>query len=383
MTVEKPQPALLALASGEVFAGQSFGARGPAVGEVVFNTALSGYQEVLSDPSYRGQLVCMTSVHIGNVGVNGNDNESRQPQASGLIVRELARTVSNWRSSSSLAAMVATHNVAGLAGIDTRRLTRRLRSGGSVNGCILTGSDPTQALAEARSCPPMTGQDLGSKAGTEAVAKWDTAAWQHDRDEYAPALPSKAAVAVLNCGSKKAILRELAARDLAVSLLPYGCPEKDLAVAGRNGVVLSNGPGDPVPLTAAIAAARSILSQGVPLLGICLGHQILALAAGGRTVKMKFGHHGTNHPVLDHASGRVFISSQNHGFAIDPEKLPAGTVITHTSLFDGSIQGLTYRDRPALSFQGHPEASPGPRELSSIFDHFAELVRNHAQTHGH
>lgn len=376
-------PALLALSSGEIYHGRFFGAAAQASGETVFNTSLTGYQEVVTDPSYQGQLVCMTCSHIGNVGTNANDGESDRPQIAGLIVRQNSRTTSSWRAHGTLGDLLAEHGIPGLTGIDTRMLTRRLRSGGAINGCIAPASNAKQALAAARSCPAMAGRGLGSGAGTDVRREWHECGWQADGDTYSEGGGKGPSVAVLDCGAKKAIMRELADRGAQVAVLPYRSSAAELTAAGPDGVVLSNGPGDPEPLADAVRTVRRLLDSGTPLLGVCLGHQVLALAAGARTVKMKFGHHGCNHPVLEHNTGRVLISSQNHCFAVAEQGLPEDARITHTSLFDGSVQGLAYRSRPALSFQGHPEGSPGPRELGGVFDRFMELANRHACQPGH
>ncbi len=376
------QPAVLALASGETFCGSCFGATEPAVGEVVFNTAMSGYQEIATDPSYRGQLVCMTSPHIGNVGVNARDSEAASPQVAGFIVRALARTVSSWRAEGSFGDLLSAAGAAGIAGIDTRMLTRLLRDRGSINGCIMAisgDSDIERALEAARSCPLMTGRGLAVDAGSLDPDAGSAGSWDPAADAYAPGPANGPAVAVVDCGCKRAIVRELAARGLQAAAAPYRSSAEELAELGPHGVVLSNGPGDPAPLSEAVSLAASLLQMRIPLLGICLGHQVLALAAGARVEKMKFGHHGSNHPVCERSTGRVAITSQNHGFAIEADSLPDTLEVTYSSLFDGTIQGLRHRKSPALSVQGHPEASPGPREMGTVFDEFADLVRSHAQ----
>ena len=369
------------LASGEAYPGFGFGAAEPAVGEVVFNTALSGYQEIVTDPSYRGQLVCMTCTHIGNVGVNDLDCESAGPQAAGLIVRELARTVSSWRAQGDLAGFLATAGVAGISGIDTRALTRRLRAGGAANGCIIAAADAERGLQMARDCPPMAGCNLAGEAASLAAGAEAAGEWRPADNRYArPDIEAGPTVAVIDCGCKRAIARELAGRGIKPVALPYGTSAAELAELDPDGILLSNGPGDPQPLAEAISLIEQLLAGSTPLLAICLGHQALALAAGGRAVKMKFGHHGSNHPVLEHETKKVMISSQNHGFAIEAASIPAEFEITHSSLFDGTVQGLRHRRKPFASFQGHPEASPGPREMRSAFDRFAASVTSHAQT---
>ena len=369
------------MASGEVFAGRGFGATQPAVGEVVFNTALTGYQEIVTDPSYRGQLVCMTCTHIGNVGVNDLDCESEAPQVSGLIVRELTRTTSSWRAQGNLADFLADAGVAGIEGLDTRALTRRLRSGGAANGCIIAAADVERGLQMARDCPPMAGCNLAGQAAALDASAAAAGEWSAATNQYAaPELADAPKVAVIDCGCKRAIARELAGRGLKPVALPYGATAADLADLNADGILLSNGPGDPQPLAEAIALIKQLLEGNTPLLAICLGHQALALAAGGEAVKMKFGHHGSNHPVIEHQSGKVMISSQNHGFAIDAKSIPQDFEISHSSLFDGTVQGLRHKSKPFASFQGHPEASPGPREMRFAFDRFAASVTSHAQT---
>ena len=378
--IDSGRSSVLVLASGETFAGRGFGADAPALGEVVFNTALSGYQEIVTDPSYRGQLVCMTCIHIGNVGVNDLDCESGGPAAAGLIVRELARTVSSWRARGSLAEFLAAAGVAGISGIDTRALTRRLRTGGAVNGCIIAAADAGRGLQLARECPPMAGRNLAEQAAALEPAAAAAGAWIAAEDRYAPAPAADApTVAVIDCGCKRAICRELAGRGINPVAVPAAAAGDELEQLEPDGVLLSNGPGDPQPLTETIALIRQLLAGATPLLAICLGHQALALAAGASAVKMKFGHHGSNHPVIEHASGKVMISSQNHGFAIAAASIPEEFEVTHSSLFDGTVQGLRHRHKPFASFQGHPEASPGPREMVGAFDRFAASVTEHAQ----
>lgn len=367
----------MALATGEIFTGVSFGFPGMATGEVVFNTAMTGYQEILTDPSYRGQLVCLTAPHVGIVGINERDAEAPVPQAQALIVRDLARTSSSWRAEADLAQHCSSHQITGISDIDTRLLTRRLRDGGTCNGCITTETDPAAALVAAQDCIAMEGNPLGATAGVCPAGSWQHGVWDARQDNYAATTATGPKIAVLDCGSKQAILRELANRGLRVTVVPYKTTAAEIT-NDYAGVVFSNGPGDPQPLNEAATLAQELLERGVPLLGICLGHQILAQAAGAKIYKMKFGHHGTNHPIHDLVSGQVAISSQNHGFAVAAEDLPAELEITHTSLFDGSIAGFRHKNKPLIAFQGHPEASPGPRELNLIFDRFVKLVTEHA-----
>ena len=367
-------PALLALADGSVFQGVSVGASGSTGGEVVFNTALTGYQEILSDPSYCRQIVTLTYPHIGNVGTNDQDDEAPRVFAAGLIVRDLARWASNFRSERSLDEYLASRAVVGIAGIDTRRLTRLLRDKGSQSGAIVTGTDERAAVQLARSIPGMAGLDLAKVVSVREPYEWTETAWRLGRGYGRQAQPRWHVVAY-DFGIKRNILRLLAERGCRVTVVPAQTPAGEVERMRPDGVFLSNGPGDPEPCTYAIEATRELIERGYPTFGICLGHQIMGLAAGGRTLKMKFGHHGANHPVLDVDSGRVLITSQNHGFAVDPGTLPANCRITHKSLFDGSLQGFEYTDRPAFCFQGHPEASPGPHDVGGLFDRFARLMQ--------
>jgi carbamoyl-phosphate synthase small subunit len=367
-------PAILALADGSVFHGRSIGALGSAVGEVVFNTAMSGYQEILTDPSYAGQIVTFTHPHIGNVGVTHEDAESRGIFATGLVVRDLPAVPSSWRSEGGLGAWLARANVVGIADIDTRKLTRWLRERGAQNGCILAAAsigtmEAEQALAAAREARSMAGQDLARVVSVDAPYDWTSSTWALGEGYRAPP-EAKHKVVAYDFGVKHNILRMLVARGCSVHVVPATTPAKDVLAMKPDGVFLSNGPGDPEPCDYAIAAIREIVDAGVPTFGICLGHQLLGLAAGGRTVKMKFGHHGANHPVLDLDTGQVMITSQNHGFAVDASTLPPNVRVTHVSLFDRSLQGIALTDRPAFGFQGHPEASPGPHDVGSLFDRF-------------
>jgi carbamoyl-phosphate synthase small subunit len=365
--------AVLALEDGSLFSGYGFGAPGFAVGEVVFNTAMTGYQEILTDPSYAGQLVTLTMPHIGNTGVNAEDVESDRGRAAGLIVRDCPRRHSSWRATTSLPAWLAEQGTVAIGGIDTRALTVRLREGGAQNGCILSGEavDAAEALERARACPPMSGQDLARPNSCSEPMPWD---------EGSPPIEARARVeptrhvVCYDYGVKYNILRMLVDSGCRVTRVPADYPLDDALAHEPDGLLLSNGPGDPEPCGYAIATIRELLARRIPTFGICLGHQLLALAAGARTVKMKFGHHGANHPVQDLDSGRVMITSQNHGFAVDEASLPGGVVATHRSLFDGSLQGIRLEDAPAFGFQGHPEASPGPHDLRPLFEQFVALM---------
>ena len=371
---DDPRPlALLALADGSVFQGVSIGAPGSACGEVVFNTAMTGYQEILSDPSYCRQIVTLTYPHIGNVGANSEDDEAPTVFAAGLIVRDLSHFASNFRAERSLQHYLTDRAVVGIAGIDTRRLTRLLRDHGSQAGAIVTGSDERPALQLARSFPGMSGLDLAKVVSVREPYEWNETAWRLGRG-YGSLTEARWRVVAYDFGIKRNILRLLAERGCGVTVVPAQTPASEVVRLQPDGVFLSNGPGDPEPCDYAIEATRELIERGYPTFGICLGHQIMGLAAGGRTLKMKFGHHGANHPVLDIDTGRVLITSQNHGFAVDPASLPARCQLTHRSLFDGSLQGFRYADRPAFCFQGHPEASPGPHDVSALFDRFVQLM---------
>ena len=377
-------PALLALADGTVFIGTSIGAPGATVGEVVFNTALTGYQEILTDPSYCRQIVTLTYPHIGNVGVNEEDVEASRVHAAGLVVRDLPPRVSNFRTTATLPDYLAREGTVAIADIDTRRLTRVLRTTGAQNGCVLAlaaGTGVTQAhideaVARARSAPSMTGQDLAKVVSSTAAYEWSETEWQLGRG-YGRLEAPRFRVVAWDFGVKRNILRMLASRGCAVTVVPAQTPAADVLAMKPDGVFLSNGPGDPQPCDYAIAATRAVIDAGVPTFGICLGHQIMALASGAKTFKMKFGHHGANHPVKDLDDGRVSITSQNHGFAVDEKTLPANLRATHVSLFDGTLQGLARTDRPAFCFQGHPEASPGPHDIGYLFDRFVRLMEKH------
>ena len=374
--------ALLALADGTVFTGISIGATGQTVGEVVFNTSMSGYQEILTDPSYCQQIVTLTYPHIGNTGINTEDVEASRIHAAGLIIKDLPLLASNFRSELTLSDYLQREHTVAIAELDTRALTRRLRTHGAQNGCILalaagvalTDAHRAQAIAAAQAAPNMAGQDLARVVTVSEPYAWTQTEWQLGFG-YGEQISPKFHVVAYDFGVKRNILRMLAARGCKVTVVPAQTSAADVAKLKPNGVFLSNGPGDPEPCDYAITAARDIIDSGVPTFGICLGHQIMALASGAKTFKMKFGHHGANHPVKDLDSGRVSITSQNHGFAVDENDLPANLRATHVSLFDGTLQGLARTDRPAFCFQGHPEASPGPHDIGYLFDHFVALMQ--------
>jgi carbamoyl-phosphate synthase small subunit len=368
---------VLALEDGSVFLGRSIGAGGSAEGEVVFNTAMTGYQEILTDPSYARQLVTLTYPHIGNTGCNAEDEESAQPAAAGLIVRDCPRRHSNWRATESLPAYLARNGIVAISDIDTRKLTRILREKGAQGGAILAGANPDveEALKLARSFPGMKGMDLAKEVTTGNVYEWSGGSWDLDSCQSRVTPPVHHVVAY-DFGVKRNILRMLSDRACRVTVVPATTPAETALALQPDGIFLSNGPGDPEPCDYAIDAIRTFIDRKLPLFGICLGHQLLALAAGARTVKMKFGHHGANHPVQDLATGQVMITSQNHGFAVDEDSLPADVRATHRSLFDGSLQGIELVNAPAFSFQGHPEASPGPHDIAGIFDRFIREMSN-------
>ncbi|TMI15759.1 MAG: glutamine-hydrolyzing carbamoyl-phosphate synthase small subunit [Betaproteobacteria bacterium] len=367
--------AVLVLADGTVFQGRSIGARGMAVGEVVFNTAMTGYQEILTDPSYFRQIVTLTYPHIGNTGVNGEDWESDRVYAAGLVVRDLPRLHSSWRSPQALDSFLKEQNVVAIADIDTRRLTRLLRSQGAQNGCLMAGeADAELALSEARDFPGLAGMDLAKVVTAQKPYEWSEGRWELGKG-YREIEQPRFHVVAYDYGIKRNILRMLAERGSRVTVVPAQFPAKEILRMKPDGVFLSNGPGDPEPCDYAIEAIGEILDTTViPVFGICLGHQLMGLASGAKTVKMKFGHHGANHPVKDLDTGRVVITSQNHGFAVDPATLPPNLRATHVSLFDGSLQGFARTDRPAFCFQGHPEASPGPHDIGYLFDRFAKMI---------
>jgi carbamoyl-phosphate synthase small subunit len=371
-------PAILALADGTVFHGRSIGALGSTTGEVVFNTAMTGYQEILTDPSYAGQVVTLTYPHIGNTGVNAEDVEAQRIFAAGLVIRDLPAVESNWRATGTLGDYLRDNHVVGIADIDTRKLTRILREQGAQNGCIVAATtlgpaDEAAAIAKARAAPSMAGLDLAKVVSCTKRYEWSEGVWSLDGG-YAEAPAGKFHVVAYDYGIKYNILRILASRGCRLTVVPAQTKAADVLALKPSGVFLSNGPGDPEPCDYAIAAIREIVDTGMPTFGICLGHQLLGLASGARTMKMKFGHHGANHPVLDRDTGQVLITSQNHGFAVDAASLPVNVRITHVSLFDGSLQGIARTDRPAFSFQGHPEASPGPHDLRYLFDRFVKLM---------
>jgi len=371
------QPAILALADGSVFQGYSIGADGTGVGEVVFNTSMTGYQEILTDPSYCRQIVTLTYPHIGNVGTNPEDAESEQVHASGLIIRDLPLLASNFRMTESLPDYLRAREVVAIAGIDTRRLTRLLREKGAQSGCIMAGRiNQDEALAQARAFPGLAGMDLAKVVTRSEQAIWADGEWALGKGFAQPGAPAFHVVAY-DFGVKRNILRMLVSRGCQVTVVPAQTPAAVVLAMQPDGVFLSNGPGDPEPCDYAIKAIQEILAAKVPTYGICLGHQLLGLASGARTMKMKFGHHGANHPVQDLDSKRVMITSQNHGFAVDESSLPANLRVTHRSLFDGSNQGIARTDCPAFSFQGHPEASPGPHDVSYLFDRFITMMREH------
>jgi len=372
-----PDAAVLVLADGTVFRGRSIGARASAIGEVVFNTAMSGYQEILTDPSYCRQLVTLTYPHIGNTGVNDEDAESGRIYAEGLIVRDVPRLHSNWRASGDLTSYLEGNGIPGIADIDTRKLTRILREKGAQNGCLMAGDvDLEQALALTAGFPGLAGMDLAKVVTTDKPYEWSEGRWDLETG-YRRTDNAAFHVVAYDYGIKRNILRMLAERGSRVTVVPAQFPAKDILRMRPDGVFLSNGPGDPEPCDYAIEAIGEILdATRVPVFGICLGHQLMGLASGAKTLKMKFGHHGANHPVKDLDSGQVVITSQNHGFAVDPATVPSTLRPTHVSLFDGSLQGLARTDRPAFCFQGHPEASPGPHDIGYLFDRFAKMMRD-------
>lgn len=375
------QPAILALADGTVFRGVSIGAEGTATGEVAFNTAMTGYQEILTDPSYCRQIITLTYPHIGNTGTNPEDIESGhldKVYASGLVIRDLPLIASSWRKTQTLPDFLLERKVVAIADIDTRKLTRILREKGAQSGCIVAGQfDVDEAVAQARAFPGLAGMDLAKTVTCQKSYTWNEGEWMlGDGHQSADSRSQRFQVAAFDFGIKRNILRKLAQRGCSVTVVPAQTSADEIVALKPDGVFLSNGPGDPEPCDYAINATRALLDRNIPLFGICLGHQLLALASGARTVKMKFGHHGANHPVQDVQSGKVFITSQNHGFAVDADTLPENTRITHVSLFDGSLQGFELLDKPAFCFQGHPEASPGPHEADYLFDRFIAMMRH-------
>tara|TARA_B100001059_G_scaffold109412_1_gene109358 strand:+ start:120717 stop:121859 length:1143 start_codon:yes stop_codon:yes gene_type:complete len=370
--------ALLVLEDGTVFHGTAIGAEGVSVGEVVFNTSMTGYQEILTDPSYAEQIVTLTYPHIGNTGTNSEDEESGQVWAKGLIIRDLPLLASNFRNQLSLSQYLSKHNILGIADIDTRKLTRILREKGAQNGCILAGDnlDQAKALQLAKGFAGLAGMDLAKEVSVKQQYQWTEGSWALGEGHRAGATEQFHVVAY-DYGVKRNILRMLADRGCKLTVVPAQTPASDVLALKPDGIFLSNGPGDPAPCDYAIAAIKQFLETDIPMFGICLGHQLLALASGAKTSKMKFGHHGANHPVQNVDSKKVLITAQNHGFAVDEATLPANLRVTHKSLFDGSLQGIHRTDKPAFSFQGHPEASPGPHEASELFDHFITLMQQH------
>jgi carbamoyl-phosphate synthase small subunit len=382
-----PRPvAALVLADGTIFRGRSIGASGKTLGEVVFNTAMSGYQEILTDPSYAGQIVTLTYPHIGNTGVNDEDVEAQRVFAAGLVIRDLPQRPSNFRMRRDLSTYLRDEGIVGIADIDTRKLTRILREKGAQAGVIVAAGEGQpladamvqDALAQAQRYPGMAGQDLAKVVSTRQSYPWTEGTWKLARTDGTPGYVTPDAfrfhVVAFDYGVKHNILRMLVERGCRVTVVPAETPAREVLALRPDGVFLSNGPGDPEPCDYAIAAIREIVDAGMPTFGICLGHQLLGLASGARTLKMKFGHHGANHPVQDRDTGQVLITSQNHGFAVDPGTLPADVRVTHVSLFDGSLQGIARTDRPAFSFPGHPEASPGPHDVAYLFDRFVKLM---------
>jgi carbamoyl-phosphate synthase small subunit len=374
--------AVLVLADGTVFQGRSIGAHGRSTGEVVFNTAITGYQEILTDPSYCRQIVTLTHPHIGNTGINAEDEESRGIFAAGLVVRDVPSRYSNWRAQEGLQEYLVRSGVVGIAGIDTRRLTRVVREKGAQSGCIMAGDvNVDQALVQARAFPGLAGMDLAKVVSTETTYEWRDGPWSLGKG-YGVRDDLHSHVVAYDYGIKRNILRLLAAQGARVTVVPAQTPAKEVLALRPDGVFLSNGPGDPEPCDYAIRAIREILEEtDIPVFGICLGHQLMGLASGAKTLKMKFGHHGANHPVKDLDTGAVVITSQNHGFAVDPDTLPSNLRPTHVSLFDGSLQGVARTDRPAFCFQGHPEASPGPHDISYLFERFAGMIAERMARH--
>ena len=372
-----PKKAILVLADGSVFRGTAIGAEGLSVGEVVFNTAITGYQEILTDPSYAQQIVTLTYPHIGNTGTNSEDEECERIWATGLVIRDLPLLASNFRNQESLSDYLKARNVIGIADIDTRRLTRILRDKGAQNGCLMAGDDldETKALAAAKAFGGLKGLDLAKEVTVSESYSWNESSWTLGEGHKALNGAKKFKVVAYDYGVKRNILRMLADRGCDLTVVPAKTTAAEVLALNPDGVFLSNGPGDPEPCTYAIEAIKSILETDIPVFGICLGHQLLALASGAKTIKMKFGHHGGNHPVQDLESKRVMITAQNHGFAVEETSLPANLKATHKSLFDGSLQGIHRTDKAAFSFQGHPEASPGPHEADTLFDHFIELMQ--------
>ncbi|WP_444929753.1 glutamine-hydrolyzing carbamoyl-phosphate synthase small subunit [Microbulbifer sp. SSSA002] len=377
--MQSTTPALLVLADGSVFEGRAIGAHGSSVGEVVFNTSMTGYQEILTDPSYARQIVTLTYPHIGNTGTNQEDEECADIWAAGLVIRDLPLLASSFRNEQSLEDYLRERNIVGIADIDTRRLTRLLRDKGAQSGCIVAGDniDREEALVKAKEFAGLKGMDLAKVVSTKEAYTFSEGTWElGEGHKAAPEQPFK--VVAYDFGVKRNILRMLVDRGCDITVVPAETPASEVLAMNPDGVFLSNGPGDPEPCEYAIAAIREILDAGIPTYGICLGHQLLGLAVGGKTAKMKFGHHGGNHPVQDLNSTKVMITAQNHGFEVDADSLPDNVEVTHKSLFDGTLQGIQLKDKPAFSFQGHPEASPGPHDVAPLFDHFIDLMKERA-----
>ncbi len=377
--------AILALADGTVFTGTSIGIQGSSVGEVVFNTSMTGYQEILTDPSYRKQIVTLTYPHIGNTGTTPIDEESSEVHVAGFVIKNLPLLKSNWRSTNTLEGYLQDNNIVAIADIDTRMLTRILREKGAQNGCIMAGEhlDESEAIAKAQAFSGLQGMDLAKDVSTQSNYEWKDITWVLEDDSH-PAFDESRAqykVVAYDFGVKSNILRLLADRGCQITVVPAQTPAETVLAMEPDGVFLSNGPGDPEPCDYAINAVKTFLDKNMPLFGICLGHQILSLACGAKTSKMKFGHHGANHPVQDITSGKVYITSQNHGFAVDEQSLPDNLQATHRSLFDGSLQGIRRIDKPAFGFQGHPEASPGPQDIQNLFDQFIQLMQEQKSNH--
>lgn len=374
MSTGAHRPAILVLEDGSVFRGLAIGASGSSEGEVVFNTAMTGYQEILTDPSYARQIITLTCPHIGNTGTNSEDEECDRIWAAGLVIRDLPLLASNFRNQQSLQDYLVARNIVGISDIDTRRLTRILRDKGAQNGCIMAGEvDETAALAKARAFGGLKGLDLAKVVSTETTYPWTEGSWTLGKGFASPS-GARFKVVAYDYGVKRNILRMLVDRGCDLTVVPAQATAQEVLALKPDGIFLSNGPGDPEPCDYAIESIKALLETDIPVFGICLGHQLLALASGAKTVKMKFGHHGGNHPVQDLDTGKVMITAQNHGFAVDEATLPATLRTTHKSLFDGSLQGIHRTDKPAFSFQGHPEASPGPHDAASLFDHFIELM---------
>lgn len=368
--------AILVLEDGTIFNGTAIGAEGLAVGEVVFNTSMTGYQEILTDPSYAEQIITLTYPHIGNTGTNSEDEESGSIVAKGLVIRDLPLLASNFRNEESLSEYLIRNNILGIADIDTRKLTRILREKGAQNGCIIAGDniDEAKALAEAKDFPGLKGMDLAKVVSTKEQYTWKATSWELGIG-HGELANEQYHVVAYDFGAKRNILRMLSDRGCKLTVVPAQTPASEVLAMNPDGIFLSNGPGDPEPCDYAIAAIKEFLETDIPVFGICLGHQLLGLASGAKTIKMKFGHHGGNHPVKDLNRDVVMITAQNHGFAVDEDNMPANLKVTHKSLFDGSIQGIHRTDKPAFSFQGHPEASPGPHDAAPLFDHFIELIK--------